>query len=129
MYERWTSSVKRRTNSPRSVGVRCPVLPEGSLRHLAEVEHLVGGDNDGGSALVELFVAFQLGVAEDFEHPVDPSAQLIARRACPRAASGNECEQENQDPENARVISDQERPPPAQSRAMARAADSTLRLD
>ena len=85
-----------------------PVLPEGSLRHLAEVEYLVGGDDDGASALVELLVAVQLGVAEDFEHPVDPGAQLIAGRACPSAASGDEREQENQDPENARVVSDHE---------------------
>src|SRR4030095_6637316 len=65
-----------------------------------------GDDDDGGSALVDLLVARQLGVAEYLKHSCDPSSQLIAGRACPSAASGNEREQEDQDPEDARVISD-----------------------
>jgi len=81
-----------------------PELPEGSLRHLTEVENLVGDGDDGGPALFELGIALHLRVAKDLECAVNPGAQLIAGRACPSAVNRSKREKENQDPENAGMV-------------------------
>src|SRR2546425_504195 len=57
------------------------MLPEGPLRRLAKVEDVVGDLVDRGVALVDLGIALQLWVREDFDHPFDPIAELITGKS------------------------------------------------
>ena len=71
------------------------MLPEGPLRSLAKVESLVGDLVDRGAALVDLSIAAQLWGHEDGDHPLDPIAELIGGRACPRVLNPGEREDHN----------------------------------
>jgi hypothetical protein len=75
MYERWTSSVKRRTNSARSADVRCgQYCPRDRFAISPKSNIALAAMTMAALRWLSFLSPFKLGLAEDLEHPVDPNA-------------------------------------------------------